>query len=69
MASKTLGERVRDLREATAMSQAQLAERAGMAVGYLAIIEGGQLQRVSPAIVQRLARALNVHVERLVDGK
>ena len=67
MSSKKLGERLRELREYKGMSQQQLAERASVTLGYVVIIEAGQQRPPSRAILQRLARALDVAVEKLEE--
>ena len=66
MPSKELGEIVRELREAKGLTQAQLAERAQIALSYVTVIEAGQQGKPSPQIIQRLARALDVPVKRLL---
>ena len=64
MESKKLGDVVRELRESKGLSQQQLAERASIAQSYVAVIEAGQPGRPPRAILQRLARALGVAVEK-----
>ena len=65
MASKKLGEVLRELRESKGLSQPQLAERASIAHSYVIVIEAGQQGPPPRAILQRLARALGVAVEKL----
>jgi len=65
MASKKLGETVLRLRESKGLSQQQLAERASITQSYVAVIEAGQQGSPPRAILQRLARALGVAVEKL----
>lgn len=65
MPEKTLGEVVRELREAKGLTQAQLAERAQVALSYVTVLEAGNQRNPSRLIVQRLARALGVPVKRL----
>ncbi len=70
MATRKLGEVVQQLREARGLTQAQLAERAQVSVSIVSILEGGQSgQNPSPAIVQRLARALGVTPSKLTEGE
>jgi transcriptional regulator with XRE-family HTH domain len=58
---------VRELREARGLSQAQLADRAQITHGYVAVIEAAQ-QRLPPrAILARVAKALGVTEKRLTD--
>jgi len=67
MRSKDLGEIVRELREARGLTQAQLAERAQIALSYVTVIEAGQQGNPSRQILQRLARALDVPAKRLLE--
>jgi len=67
MPSKELGEIVRELREAKGLTQAQLAERAQIALSYVTVIEAGQQGSPSRQILQRLARALDVPAKRLLE--
>jgi len=67
MAEKTLGEIVRELREARSMTQAQLAEKAQVALSYITLLEAGQQRNPSRQILQRIARALAVPAKQLLD--
>ncbi len=67
MPPKKLGEIVRELREARGLTQAQLAERAQIALSYVTLIEAGQEANLSRQILHRLARALGVPAKRLVE--
>jgi transcriptional regulator with XRE-family HTH domain len=67
MPPKKLGEIVRELREARGLTQAQLAERAQIALSYVTLIEAGQEANLSRQILQRLARALGVPGKRLLE--
>ena len=67
MPSKNLGEIVRELREAKGLTQAQLAERAQIALSYVTVIEAGQQANPSRQILQRIARALDVAAKRLLE--
>ena len=67
MTPRDLAERVRELREARGLSQAELADRAQIAHSYITIIEAGR-QRLQPrAILLRVAKALGVPETRLVE--
>ena len=57
---KSLGELVRELRERQGLTQAQLAERAQLALSYITLAESGQKVNLSPSALSRLARALGV---------
>jgi transcriptional regulator with XRE-family HTH domain len=67
--AQTLGEVVRELREAKNFTQAQLAERANIAVSYVVVLEAGRAGRTTSSILVRLAKALGVPVKRLADAE
>jgi transcriptional regulator with XRE-family HTH domain len=62
-----LGRRVAHRRRELGSSREQLAERAGMATGYLDYLEE-QAARVPPAGLMRLALALNTTRDELLGG-
>ena len=62
---KQLGDVVRELREARGLTEAQLAERAQIALSFVMLIEAKQHATPSGQIIQRIARALGVPVKRL----
>jgi transcriptional regulator with XRE-family HTH domain len=65
---RKLGEIVRDAREARGLTQAQLAERAQVALSYVTLLEGGTQAGGDPPrqILQRLARVLGLRPEQLL---
>lgn len=63
----TLGERIRDAREARGLTQADLAERAGVAQAYLSYLEQDQ-REPSLSIAARLARELGIALEELASA-
>jgi transcriptional regulator with XRE-family HTH domain len=65
---KTLGEVVRELRERQGLSQAQLAERAQLALSYITLIEAGQTVNLTPTALARLSRVLGVTSKVLTDA-
>ena len=67
MAGKKMGELIRELRESKGLSQQALAERAAVTLSYVTIIESGQPGAQPRAILQRIARALGVAVEKLEE--
>ena len=67
MPDKTLGEVVRELREARGLTQAQLAEKAQVALSFVTVIEAGGRANPSRQILQRIARALDVPAKRLLE--
>jgi transcriptional regulator with XRE-family HTH domain len=68
MPVRKIGDVVRELREARGLTQAQLAERAQVALSYVNVIEAAQQESLPPRqILQRLARALGVPLKRLLE--
>jgi transcriptional regulator with XRE-family HTH domain len=67
VSEKNLGEVLRDLREARGLTQAQLAERAQVALSYVTVIEAGHETNPSRQILHRIARALGVPAKRLLE--
>lgn len=65
MPEKTPGEIVRELRQAKGLTEAQLAEKAQVALSYVTLLEAGQQRNPPRQILQRLARALGVPAKRL----
>ena len=63
----SFGSHLRTLREAAALSRAELARRVGLPVSTLRNWEGDRGMRGLPASL-RLAEALGVPVERLAEG-
>jgi len=63
-----LGELVRELRERQGLTQAQLAERAQLALSYITLAESGQSVNLSPSALSRLARALGVQSKVLTEA-
>jgi transcriptional regulator with XRE-family HTH domain len=65
--AKKLGQVVRELRERQGLTQAQLAERAQLAMSYVTLLEAGQQANLSPSALGRLARALGVTTKQLSE--
>jgi transcriptional regulator with XRE-family HTH domain len=65
---KKLAEVVRELRERQGLSQAQLAERAQLALSYITLIEAGQTVNLTPTALARLSRVLGVTSKVLSDA-
>jgi len=63
-----LGARIRSLREEIGLSQAQLAEQAGLSQGYLSQIENNEVQNPSASVLFRLAQALHVDPRCLLEA-
>ena len=66
-AGKKLGQVVRELRERQGLTQAQLAERAQLAMSYITLLESGQQANLSPSALGRLARVLGVTSRHLSE--
>lgn len=63
-----LGEKIRELRDELAMSQAQLASQGGLSQGYLSQLENDEVQNPSAAVIFGLARALHVDPRVLMQA-
>ncbi len=64
---RALGERIRDLRKMLELTQEEFAERTGISVSYLSMIE--HAKRTPPiGTLARIAKELGVSVSQLFDG-
>lgn len=63
-----LGKRIKKQRLAQAMTQAQLAEKAGITAQYLSHIENGN-QKMSIAVFSRVCDALNVSADKILYNR
>jgi len=63
----TLGEKVRRMREKLGMNQKQLAEASGITQATISRIESGQVKELKSEALKRLAKALGITVDYLVD--
>ncbi len=66
-AAREIGARVREVREGRALTQQEVARRAGLAMDAMSRIENGY-RKPRPSTLQRLAVALDVAVERLTGA-
>jgi len=57
-----LGARIRGFRKAKALTQAELAEKAGLHVTYVSDIERGMARNVSVVALYSIAQALEIHM-------
>lgn len=64
--STTIGDRIRSLREFRDLTQEQLAARADVSVDTIRKLEQGRSQSARIDTIRKLARALDVQLERLV---
>lgn len=57
--SKEVGKKIKNIREKSGLTQAEVAKKAGINVNYFAVIERGE---VSPSLekVEKIAKALGV---------
>ncbi|MFJ9374452.1 helix-turn-helix domain-containing protein [Streptomyces sp. NPDC101455] len=62
----TIGDRIRSLREFRDLTQEQLADRAGVSVDTVRMLEQNRRQTARIDTIRNLARALDVQLERLV---
>lgn len=71
MPPRKIGDVIREAREARGLTQAQLAERAQIALSYVTLLEAGTQAGGDPPrqILQRLARALGIRPEQLLKPK
>lgn len=63
----SLGEKVRQTREKLGMNQKQLAEASGITQATISRIESGQVKELKSEALKRLAKALGITVDYLVD--
>ena len=63
MTAESFGERVRKRREQEGLSQAELADKAGISRTYLSEIERGRATNLSWKVVEGLAAALGLSIE------
>ncbi len=61
--------RVREIREAQGLSQAALAKKAGIRPATLSAIETGQTKGIDFDTLERLASALKVPAQVLIDER
>ena len=64
----TIGQRVRAARVAATLSQAQLAQRVGVAQAAISRIERDETRDPGVLIVAGIARALDLSLDELVEG-
>ena len=61
-----LGQRIREIRKKRGMTQAELAEKAGISVNFVGTAERG-IHSPSISTLERIAKALHVNISQLFD--
>lgn len=61
-----VGQRIRELRKEKGMTQQELADKAGVDVSYLSLIETGRKQNPTITFLARIAAVLGVDIETLL---
>lgn len=64
---RLIGRRVREIRKSGKFSQMDLAERTGLSVSYVSMVENGR-RKVSLDALIRIANILGVTVDELLNG-
>lgn len=63
-----LGDKIRQLREESGLTQGQLAARSSVSQGYLSQLENGEVKNPSAAVLLRIARAVRVDSDELFEA-
>lgn len=63
-----LGDKIRQLREETGLTQGQLASGSSVSQGYLSQLENGEVKNPSAAVLLRVARAIQVDPDELFEA-
>jgi transcriptional regulator with XRE-family HTH domain len=63
-----LGDKIRQLREETGLTQGQLANASSVSQGYLSQLENGEVKNPSAAVLLRIAQAINVNPDVLFEA-
>ena len=64
---RLIGKRIREIRQDSEMSQMNLAEKAGLSVSYVSMVENGRRKASLDALL-RIANILGVTVDELLIG-
>lgn len=64
---RLIGKRIREIRQDSEMSQMNLAEKAGLSVSYVSMVENGRRKASLDALL-RIANILGVTVDELLNG-
>jgi len=63
-----LGDKIRQLREQTHLTQGQLAGASSVSQGYLSQLENGEVKNPSAAVLLRIAQAMHVDGDELFEA-
>jgi transcriptional regulator with XRE-family HTH domain len=63
-----LGDKIRQLREQTRLTQGQLAGASSVSQGYLSQLENGEVKHPSAAVLLRIARAMEINSDELFEA-
>jgi len=63
-----LGDKIRQLREKTHLTQGQLASASSVSQGYLSQLENGEVKHPSAAVLIRVAQAMHVDGDELFEA-
>lgn len=63
-----LGDKIRQLREDTGLTQGHLAAGSQVSQGYLSQLENGEVKNPSAAVLLRVAQAINVDPDELFEA-
>jgi transcriptional regulator with XRE-family HTH domain len=63
-----LGNKIRQLREQSGLTQGQLASRSSVSQGYLSQLENGEVKNPSAAVLLRVAQAVRVDSDELFEA-
>lgn len=67
MISKQLGERIKELRKETGLSQEKFALKIDMDRTYFATVESGK-RNISLQNIEKIAKGLNITISELFEG-
>jgi len=63
-----LGDKIRQLREETGLTQGQLATGSSVSQGYLSQLENGEVKNPSAAVLLRVAQAIEIDPDELFEA-
>jgi transcriptional regulator with XRE-family HTH domain len=63
-----LGDRIRQLREESGLTQGQLATGSAVSQGYLSQLENGEVKNPSAAVLLRVAEAMQIDADELFEA-